>query len=39
MTTGWDDVTYALKGAGRSALTEDDRRSLDALAGKFPLLG
>jgi hypothetical protein len=35
----WDDVTYALKGAGRVALTDTEAAALGDLAGRFPLLG
>ncbi len=33
----WDDVTAALKGTGRDALTEADRQALGSLATRFPL--
>ena len=33
----WDDVAAALKGTGRDPLTEEDRRALGSLAGKFPV--
>jgi uncharacterized protein (TIGR03083 family) len=35
----WDDVTYALKGTGRAALTPGDHSRLGPLAARFPLLG
>lgn len=34
----WDDVTFAEKGTGRSALTETEREGLGDLADAFPLL-
>jgi uncharacterized protein (TIGR03083 family) len=34
----WDDVTFAEKGTGRSALTETERDTLGELANRFPLL-
>jgi uncharacterized protein (TIGR03083 family) len=34
----WDDVTFAEKGTGRSALTETERDTLGDLAKRFPLL-
>ncbi|HEX9065494.1 MAG TPA: maleylpyruvate isomerase, partial [Streptosporangiaceae bacterium] len=34
-----DDETYALKGTGRVALTEDDRAALGPAASRFPLFG
>jgi hypothetical protein len=37
--TGWDDVGYALKAAGRAQLTAEDRARLGALADRFPLFG
>ena len=33
----WDDVTAALKGTGREALTEADRHALGPSASRFPL--
>jgi uncharacterized protein (TIGR03083 family) len=33
----WDDVTAALNGTGRDALTEADRQALGSLATRFPL--
>jgi hypothetical protein len=33
----WDDTTYALKGTGRSPLTDADRTHLGPLADRFPL--
>lgn len=35
----WSDTTYALKGAGRVALTASDREALGEQAAAFPLLG
>ena len=35
----WDDVTYALKGTGRSPLTPTERTQLGAQAAHFPLFG
>ncbi len=35
----WDDRTYALKGTGRSPLTDEERSSLGPLAPQFPLFG
>jgi uncharacterized protein (TIGR03083 family) len=35
----WDDVTYALKGAGRVPVSESDRASIGALADRLPLIG
>jgi hypothetical protein len=35
----WDDVTAALKGTGRAALSDEDRGLLGDLAGRFPLFG
>jgi predicted kinase len=37
--SGWDGVAYVLKGTGRLPLTEADRTTLGAAAGRFPLLG
>ena len=37
--TGWDDTQYALKGTGRSPLSEEDRGLLSEQAQRFPLLG
>jgi hypothetical protein len=37
--TTWDDVTYALKGTGRSAFSPAENDQLGALAARFPLLG
>jgi hypothetical protein len=39
VTTGWDDTAYALKGTGRSPLTDGDRAGLGPLADRFPLFG
>jgi hypothetical protein len=39
VTIAWDDTTYALKGTGRSPLTDTDRTHLARLANRFPLLG
>lgn len=36
---GWDDGQYALKGTGRSPLTEEEKTALGAAAERFPLLG
>jgi uncharacterized protein (TIGR03083 family) len=38
-TVDWDDRTYALKGTGRLAVTDDDRAVLGELADRFPLTG
>jgi hypothetical protein len=35
----WDDTEYVLKGTGRLPLSEADRVSLGAQAGRLPLLG
>jgi hypothetical protein len=35
----WDDVTAALRGAGREPLTPQDRAELGAAAEAFPLFG
>lgn len=35
----WDDETYALKGTGRIALTEEDKSGLGPAAERFPLFG
>jgi uncharacterized protein (TIGR03083 family) len=35
----WDDKTYALKGTGRVALTDEECSSLGSLAPQFPLFG
>jgi hypothetical protein len=35
---GWDDVTFAEKGTGRSALTDKEREALGSAADGFPLL-
>jgi uncharacterized protein (TIGR03083 family) len=35
---GWDPTEHILKGTGRRPLSDDDRRRLGALAGRFPLL-
>jgi hypothetical protein len=37
LPAAWDDVTAALKGTGREALTEQDRQALGPLAARFPL--
>jgi uncharacterized protein (TIGR03083 family) len=34
---GWDDVTYALKGTGRSPLSPHESKQLGAVANAFPL--
>ena len=39
MPGDWDDVTYALKGAGRVPVSESDRASIGALADRLPLIG
>jgi len=39
IATDWDDVTYALKGGGRLALTDNDRLALGSQADNLPLLG
>jgi Mycothiol maleylpyruvate isomerase N-terminal domain len=36
---GWDEITYALKGTGRLALTAPEQRALGPNAERFPLLG
>ena len=38
LPAGWDEVTSALKGTGRVALTQADRALLGAGADRFPLL-
>ena len=35
----WDATRYILTGTGRRPLSDDDRRRLGELAGRFPLLG
>jgi hypothetical protein len=35
----WDDLTYALKGTGRLALTDSERARLGPAAQRFPLFG
>jgi hypothetical protein len=35
----WDVVRYVRLGTGRAELTDDERRELGALAGRFPLFG
>jgi uncharacterized protein (TIGR03083 family) len=35
----WDDITWVLKGTGRLALTQAERRALGATASRFPLVG
>jgi hypothetical protein len=37
--SGWNDLTYVLKGTGRLALSETDRTQLGTAASKFPLFG
>ena len=37
LPASWDDVTAALKGTGREALTEADRHALGPSASRFPL--
>lgn len=39
MPGGWDDQTYALKGTGRLAVTEQERAAIGELAGRLPLFG
>jgi hypothetical protein len=39
MPGGWDDQTYALKGTGRLAVTEQERSALGELAGRLPPFG
>lgn len=36
---GWDDISYALKGAGRVPLSETDRDIIGSLADRMPLIG
>ena len=36
---GWDDRTYALRGTGRTPLTDDERFVLGPMAAHFPLFG
>ncbi|GAA3382241.1 maleylpyruvate isomerase N-terminal domain-containing protein [Cryptosporangium minutisporangium] len=36
---GWDETTYALKGAGRLPLSDAERAELGATAERFPILG
>ncbi|MEQ7004622.1 maleylpyruvate isomerase N-terminal domain-containing protein [Actinopolymorpha sp. B17G11] len=35
----WDDLTWVLKGTGRTPLTTSERRALGATATRFPLVG
>jgi hypothetical protein len=39
MPRGWDDQTYALKGTGRLAVTEQERSAIGELAARLPLFG
>jgi uncharacterized protein (TIGR03083 family) len=39
MPDGWDDRTYALKGTGRTPVTDAERSSIGALADRLPLFG
>jgi Mycothiol maleylpyruvate isomerase N-terminal domain len=37
--SGWNDLTYVLKGTGRLALTDIERTRLGTAASRFPLFG
>ncbi len=37
--SGWNDLTYVLKGTGRLALTDTERTRLGTAASRFPLFG
>jgi hypothetical protein len=39
LPAGWDDRTCALKGTGRTPVTEDERHAIGELAGRLPLFG
>jgi Mycothiol maleylpyruvate isomerase N-terminal domain len=39
MPADWDDINYALKGTGRTALSESDRDIIGSLADRLPLIG
>ena len=39
MPGGWDDRTYALKGTGRTPVSDAERSSIGALADRLPLFG